>query len=161
MQWSPRETTSILLEYVRSVAGPTHHTGISLATAQINKQFQLNPHNKHVPVSEGKNCKKRIFLMKIFQVSVHDGRSSCVKDHLSLLSSSHHHRTHHFGEVSGMLGAAAIITGVSPGNEEEAVDKLAVVFTSQLRDALRDGMGVWKNGRMINEGMYENGRMSV
>ena len=86
--------------------------------------------------------------MKIFQVSVRDGRSSCVKDHLSLLSSSHHHRTHHFGEVSGMLGAAAIITGVSPGNEEEAVDKLAVVFTSQLRDALRDGMGVWKNGRM-------------
>ena len=43
-----------------------------------------------------------------------------------------------------MLAAASIIAGVSPGNEErekeEAVAKLAAVFTSQLRDALRDGM---------------------
>ena len=50
MRWSPRETTSILLEYVRSVASSTHHSGVSLATAQINKYFDLNPHNKHLPV---------------------------------------------------------------------------------------------------------------
>ena len=80
------------------------------------------------------------------QPLVSENRPSCVKDHLSLLSSSLHHRTLHFGEVAGMLAAASIIAGVSPGNEErekeEAVAKLAAVFTSQLRDALRDGKGV-------------------
>lgn len=52
MRWSPRETTSILLEYVRSVASSAHHSGVSLATAQINKYFDLNPHNKHLPVRD-------------------------------------------------------------------------------------------------------------
>ena len=77
---------------------------------------------------------------------VREGRPSCVKDHLSLLSSSIHHRTHISGEVSGMIAAASLITGVSPGNEarekEEVVSKLAAVFTSQLGDALRDGMKI-------------------
>ena len=36
------------------------------------------------------------------------------------------------------------MTGAHPGNEgEESAAKLAAVFTAQLRDALRDGMGVW------------------
>ncbi|CAI8048545.1 Phosphatidylinositol 4-kinase alpha [Geodia barretti] len=99
MRWSPRETTSILLEYVRSVASSAHHSGVSLATAQINNYFDLNPHNKHVPPV------------------VSESRPSCVKDHLSLLSSSLHRRTHHSGEVAGMMTAASIMAGVSPGNE--------------------------------------------
>ena len=43
-----------------------------------------------------------------------------------------------------MMTAASIMAGVSPGNEvrekQETVAKLAAVFTSQLRDALRNGM---------------------
>ena len=75
---------------------------------------------------------------------VSENRPSCVKDHLSLLSSSLQRRTHHSGEVTGMMTAASIMAGVSPGNEgrekEETVAKLAAVFSSQLGDALRNGM---------------------
>ena len=156
MRWSPRETTSILLEYVRSVVGSTHHSGVSLATAQINKYFYLNPHNKHLPVRERVsfvNFDLQYRWTLSLQSSVSGSRPSCVKDHLSLLSSSLHHRSHHVGEVAGMLAAASLITGVTPGNEgsneEEAVAKLAAVFTSQLRDALRDGMGSGNGGMRV------------
>ena len=80
------------------------------------------------------------------QSSVSESRPSCVKDELSLRSSSLHLRSHHTGEVAGMVAAASLITGATPGNEGEAVTKLAAVFTSQLKDALRDGMTVWEWG---------------
>ena len=43
-----------------------------------------------------------------------------------------------------MITAASIITGATPGNkgrDNEVVAKLANKFTSQLKDALKDGMG--------------------
>ena len=48
-----------------------------------------------------------------------------------------------------MITAASIITGATPGNEgrdNEVVAKLANKFTSQLKDALKNGMGEWKHG---------------
>ena len=165
MRWSPRETTSILLEYVRTVASSAHHSGVSLATAQINKYFHLNSQNEFLPVRTC-TCSSFAFMWVCVcvstplylslppppslpssfpQSSVSDGRPPCVKDQLSLQSSSLHLRSLHSGEVAGMVAAASLITGTSPGNEEgEAVTKLAAVFTSQLRDALRDGMGEWE-----------------
>ena len=87
-----------------------------------------------------------------------ESRPSCVKDHLSLLSSSLHRRTHHSGEVAGMMTAASIMAGVSPGNEgrekQETVAKLAAVFTSQLRDALRNGMKDTKKGKKTRSGKF-------
>ena len=56
MRWAPAETSSILQEYIRRVGvastGLAHHSGVSLATAQINKYFQLNSQNEFLPVSE-------------------------------------------------------------------------------------------------------------
>ena len=38
-----------------------------------------------------------------------------------------------------MVAAASLMTGAAPGNAGEVMARLAAVFTSQLRDALREG----------------------
>ena len=56
-----------------------------------------------------------------------------------------------------MITAASIITGATPGNEgadnEVVIAKLANKFTSQLKDALKDGMG---NGNMGMENTFHS-----
>ena len=78
-------------------------------------------------------------LILLLQVAVNESRPSCVKDQLSLHSSSLHLRSHHSGEVAGMVAAASLMTGAAPGNAGEVMARLTAVFTSQLRDALREG----------------------
>ena len=90
--------------------------------------------------------------LSLRQSSVSEKRPSCVKDQLSLTTSSLFLRTHYSGEVAGMMATTSLMTGAHPGNEgEESAAKLAAVFTAQLRDALRDGMGVWDLGYEVWE----------
>jgi len=94
IKWAPIETKAILEDYICQLSiattGLTHHSGVSLAAAQISKHFEFNQLSEHLPTS------------------VTNDRHNCIKDSLSQPHSTLYLRSRYMGEVQGMMTTARV-----------------------------------------------------